>query len=126
MPSQRRSNYRRFYATHIVGSILFLAMGAHHIWWIFLYMIPGLCAYSLDRCSAWVARGRKLEGRLTKLSPSVVRLDLPKAPAHRFGHSANGTRWTYIKVPEVSGDWRALPAPATWPPCEASHQSAVV
>merc|ERR1712003_398402 len=62
----------------------------------------------IDRWVARTRRGRLQEAHLTQLAPGIVRGILNKYSEEHLRHLQPGTRWAYVKVPEISKAWHPI------------------
>lgn len=99
----RRRMYATFYNVHVLSAILFILFGSLHDLNILLFTLPA-CSYFIDRMCSWSSRGRPHRAQLASLTPEVVRMSFNFGISHQRP-LAPGSRWVYIKVPEMSHEW---------------------
>jgi len=108
LPIIRRRKFNVFYVLHCGGAAMFLVFGVQHFFFIFYYMLPGLCTYFVDRLVARAIQRRTYMAPLARISDSIVCVTLPSFSLYHHSRWAPGTHWTYIKVPSISMSWHPI------------------
>ncbi|KAL2918059.1 oxidoreductase activity, acting on NAD(P)H, oxygen as acceptor [Polyrhizophydium stewartii] len=104
----RRKNYRLFYWVHQLYTVFFLFAFVHDSMVFYLLSFP-VVFFVFDRLLPRLKTLRNTHAMLTRVSPTIVRIDVPISPAFADSSLYAPGDWVNVLVPSVSWlNWHAF------------------